>query len=104
MEEEQCLPREQTIFVTLVEDAETEAAVVEDAVARAVLAEAVPDAATAQKVRNQTLLLQLRRKRNASSLSLVGAVVNKVTDCATVPRTMDLRMVMAKNTRRDSEL
>jgi hypothetical protein len=29
MEKKQCLPREQTISVTLVEDAETEAAVVE---------------------------------------------------------------------------
>jgi hypothetical protein len=33
----QCLPREQMTSVTLVEDAETEAAVVEDAVAGAVL-------------------------------------------------------------------
>jgi hypothetical protein len=61
------------ISVTLVEDAELEAAVVEDAVAGAVLAEAVLDAAPAQKVSRTT---NLRRR----SPSYVGSVAKRAID------------------------
>ena len=89
--------------MALGEDAETEAAAVEVAVARAVQVEVVLDAALAQKIHSLILLLQSRRRRSASSPSRVGAAVNKVTDYVTVPRTMDPRMVMAKSAR-DLEL
>ena len=99
MAKEQCWPPETTAIVALGEDAETEAAVIEDAVAGAVLVEVVLDAAPAQKIRSPKLLLQPRRRRSVRSPSHIGAAVNKVTDYVTVPRTMDPRLVMAKSAR-----